>query len=161
MAKTDLGAKQVCPNCAAKFYDLSRRPAVCPKCTTAFDPAEEGVRARRGRSRVSANEPNYEDEDEEVEAKAKAKTGDEDEDEEVEATPEIDADAEVEPIVADDEDADGAPAGDELPEGFSEEEADLGDDAADDDSVPMIEDEEEFPEDEIGTIAGGDEDESR
>ena len=51
---------------------------------------------------------------------------------------------------------------DELPEGFSEEEADLGDDAADDDSVPMLEDEEEFPEDEIGDLPGNDdEDDSR
>ena len=56
MGKTDLGAKQSCPSCGAKFYDLNRRPAVCPKCTTSFDPAEEGVRARRGRSRVSAND---------------------------------------------------------------------------------------------------------
>ena len=38
---------------------------------------------------------------------------------------------------------------------------DLGDDAADDDSVPMLEDEEEFPEDEIGDLGGGDDDESR
>ena len=49
----------------------------------------------------------------------------------------------------------------ELPEGFSEEEADLGDDAADDDSVPMIEDEEELTEDDLGLPGGSDEDESR
>lgn len=160
LAKTDLGTKQVCPNCGAKFYDLSRRPAVCPKCTTSFDPAEEGVRARRGRGRAAANEPNYED-DEEVED-AKAKTAGDDDEEDAEATPEVDSEADVEPIITDDDDADDPATGDELPEGFSEADGDdLGDDAADDDSVPMLEDEEEFPEDEIGPIGGGDEDESR
>ena len=54
-----------------------------------------------------------------------------------------------------------APSGDDLPEGFSEEEADLGDDAGDDAGVPMLEDEEEFPEDEIGELPNEDEDESR
>jgi uncharacterized protein (TIGR02300 family) len=162
LAKTDLGSKQVCPNCGAKFYDLSRRPAVCPKCTTSFDPAEEGVRARRGRARVSAHDPAYDD-DEEAEDKKKAKVGDdEDEEEEVEETAEIDVEAEAEPVVVDDdEDAEATSktgGDDELPEGFSEEEADLGDDAADDDSVPMLEDEEEFPEDEIGELPGGDDD---
>ena len=40
MANPELGAKQVCPNCQAKFYDLTKRPAVCPKCQTEFDPDE-------------------------------------------------------------------------------------------------------------------------
>lgn len=160
MAKTDLGAKQVCPNCGAKFYDLSRRPAVCPKCTTSFDPAEEGVRVRRGRGRVAANDPTYED-DEELEG-AKAKTSDDEDDEDAESTPEVDSEADAEPLLTDDDDADETPGGDDIPEGFSEDDGeDLGDDAADDDSVPMLEDEEEFPEDEIGDLGGGDDDESR
>lgn len=162
MAKTDLGDKQLCPNCGAKFYDLRRRPAVCPKCTTAFDPAEEGVRAKRGRARVAAHDPAYDD-DEELDAKKKkAKSGDddEDEDEEAEETAEVDAEAEPDPIVTDDEeeDATAKSSEDELPEGFSEEEADLGEDAADDDTVPLIDDEEEFPEDELGGVAGENED---
>ncbi len=160
MAKTDLGSKQLCPNCGAKFYDLSRRPAVCPKCTTSFDPAEEGVRARRSRARVTTHGPSYEDEDEEVATTAKA-GGEEEEEEEVEATPEVDSEAEAEPLPGADDEDEAAPAGDDLPEGFSEEEADLADGAADDDSVPMLEDEEEFPEDEIGELPGGDEDENR
>ena len=160
MAKTDLGAKQVCPNCGAKFYDLGRRPAVCPKCTSSFDPAEEGVRARRTRTRVTAHDPSYEEEDEEVDVAAK-KTGDDDEEEEVEATPEVDSEADADPILSTDDEDEAAPSGDDLPEGFSEEEADLGDDAGDDAGVPMLEDEEEFPEDEIGELPGEDEDESR
>jgi uncharacterized protein (TIGR02300 family) len=152
-----LGDKQVCPSCGAKFYDLRRRPAVCPKCTTSFDPTEESVRSRRGRSRVAAHDPAYSDE-EEAEAKAKVKGagGDEDEEEEGEETPEVDVEAEAEPIITDEDEVE--PAADALPEGFSEEEAELADDAADDDSVPLLEDEEEFPEDEIGELPGGDED---
>ena len=38
MANPELGTKQVCPNCQAKFYDLNRRPAHCPKCDAEFDP---------------------------------------------------------------------------------------------------------------------------
>jgi uncharacterized protein (TIGR02300 family) len=159
LGKTDLGEKQVCPNCGAKFYDLRRRPAICPKCTTSFDPSEESARSRRGRGRVAANDA-YED-DEEVDAKAKPK-GDDDEEEEVETTPEVDAEAEAEPLVVDEEEEGAVPAaGDELPEGFSEEEADLGADAADDDSVPLLEDEEEFPEDEIGELPAEDDDDTR
>jgi uncharacterized protein (TIGR02300 family) len=152
-----LGEKQVCPNCGAKFYDLRRRPAVCPKCTTSFDPSEEGVRVRRGRSRVSAHEADYEDDEEAEETKAPRE--DEDDESEVEETAEVDAEAEAEPLVTD-EDEEGVvpPAGDELPEGFSEDdESELVEDA-DDDSVPLLEDEEEFPEDEIGEISGENED---
>lgn len=160
MAKTDLGEKQICPNCSAKFYDLRRRPAVCPKCTTSFDPVEEGVRAKRGRSRVAAHDATYED-DEEAAAKAKKKGEGDDEDEEVEEeTAEVDVEAGAEVLVTDDEDDDTvAKDDDEIPEGFSEGEADLEDDAADDDSVPLLEDEEEFPEDEIGEIPAADDDE--
>lgn len=156
MAKTDLGDKQVCPNCGAKFYDLRRRPAVCPKCTTSFDPAEEGVRVRRTRSRISAHEPAFE-EDEELQEGAKAEADGEEEEEEVEEAAEIDAEADAEPILTDDEDEDVAPSGDVLPEGFSEEEEDLGEDSGDD-AVPMLEDEEEFPEEELGELPGEDED---
>ena len=157
MAKTDLGDKQVCPSCGAKFYDLRKRPAVCPKCTTAFDPAEEGVRTKRGRSRVTANETNYGD-DEELEKKKKTADADDDEDgdeAETEEAVEIDAEAEAEPVVAEDDDEEKPKSEDELPEGFSEEEADLGEDAGDDEGVPMLEDEEEFSEDEICELPAG------
>lgn len=154
MAKAELGEKQVCPSCGAKFYDLGRRPASCPKCATSFDPAEEGVRLKRARTKTPAS---YEDEEEEAEGAKKAVATDEDE-EEIEVTPEIDAEGAGEVIVTDD-DEDGEPAGDELPPGFSEEEADLAD--AGDEDVPMLDDEEEFPEDEIGELPGADDDDGR
>jgi uncharacterized protein (TIGR02300 family) len=40
MAKPELGTKRVCVACSAKFYDLTRVPAVCPKCHTE-QPAEQ------------------------------------------------------------------------------------------------------------------------
>src|SRR5271170_7632396 len=34
MAKTELGTKRICVSCSARFYDLAKQPAVCPKCST-------------------------------------------------------------------------------------------------------------------------------
>ena len=39
MPKPDLGTKRVCVACNAKFYDMQKSPAVCPKCGTE-QPAE-------------------------------------------------------------------------------------------------------------------------
>ena len=38
MAKPELGTKRLCGSCGAKFYDLSKDPIVCPKCETVFHP---------------------------------------------------------------------------------------------------------------------------
>ena len=45
MAKPELGTKRVCVACGARFYDMSRTPALCPKCGTE-QPIEQ-PRARR------------------------------------------------------------------------------------------------------------------
>ncbi|MEJ0058407.1 MAG: TIGR02300 family protein [Terricaulis sp.] len=158
MAKAELGEKQVCPNCGAKFYDLTRRPATCPKCQTSFDPAEEGAKVKRSRSRSAAFPPGYDDEEEETEAKKKTAEGEDDEEEEVETAPEIDAVPDDPVVLDEEEEAEASP--DALPPGFSEEEADLEDDDAADDDVPLLDDEEEFPEDAIGELPAEDEDES-
>jgi uncharacterized protein (TIGR02300 family) len=34
MAKPELGVKRVCVACGTRFYDLTKSPAVCPKCGT-------------------------------------------------------------------------------------------------------------------------------
>jgi uncharacterized protein (TIGR02300 family) len=34
MAKPELGTKRVCVACGARFYDLTKIPALCPKCGT-------------------------------------------------------------------------------------------------------------------------------
>jgi uncharacterized protein (TIGR02300 family) len=40
MAKPELGLKRTCVSCGAKFYDMAKQPAVCPKCGTE-QPAEQ------------------------------------------------------------------------------------------------------------------------
>jgi uncharacterized protein (TIGR02300 family) len=152
LAAPELGAKQLCPNCQAKFYDLNRRPAHCPKCENEFDP-DEALKSRRVvRGRAA---PNYE---EEAEDKVVEKEADEDEDEAEEATPEIDAAVEAEPLETDDEVDPGepapAPGGDDLGVDFEEEVADEDDEAA-----PFLEDEEDdLGDDELEGLPDADED---
>ncbi|MDD2794409.1 FYDLN acid domain-containing protein [Acidocella sp.] len=40
MAKPELGSKHTCVSCGARFFDLGKEPAVCPKCATE-QPAEQ------------------------------------------------------------------------------------------------------------------------
>ena len=37
MPKPEFGKKVVCNNCEAKFYDLNRKPAICPHCGTEYE----------------------------------------------------------------------------------------------------------------------------
>ena len=145
MANPDLGTKQVCPNCQAKFYDLNRRPATCPKCATEFDP-EEAVRSRRVRARTTA--PDYEAD----EAPAKPKEADAEDEgfEEADDTPEIDEAIEAEPVEAD-EAEDGVPAAAPEPDlgvDFEEEGSEL---EAETEDVPFLEEEDEdaFPDEDL------------
>ncbi len=39
MAKPELGAKVLCRDCGARFYDLKRSDAECPKCSTIYKAA--------------------------------------------------------------------------------------------------------------------------
>ncbi len=154
MANPELGAKQICPTCSSKFYDLGRRPAHCPKCGAEFDP-EEALRSRRVRPRG----PLPEEEVEEVRPVADPEAEDEGYGVEAEEAPELDEGAAAEPLEVVDEDDTGEPvaAPDEsLGVDFSEDE-DLED--ANDDEVPFIEDEDdEFSEDEIDGIPAKDDD---
>jgi uncharacterized protein (TIGR02300 family) len=127
--KIDVGEKQTCPQCGAKFYDLTRRPAVCPKCSFSFDPGDEFVRAKRAKAtRANTYNPAADDDDDVTDADEK---------------------------VLADEDEDAAEE-DDLGEGFSEADVEV-EDAEDDDSVPFLEDDDEF-EEEIGDIGEKDED---
>ena len=95
MAAPELGQKQICPSCSAKFYDLNKRPALCPKCQTAFDP-EEALRNRRIRTRV----PDYEADEEKEEKVVEEVEGFE---EEADETPELDKAVEAEPLETDED----------------------------------------------------------
>lgn len=148
LASPELGSKQLCPNCQAKFYDLGRRPAVCPKCSTAFDP-EEAVKSRRNRARSTT--PDYEDAEEKPVKTAEEPDGFEDE---VDETPEIDAAVDADVLEVDDLDSDGVTtpnSPDDLGVDFAED-GDLEEEA---DDVPFLEDEDDdFPEDEIEGLPG-------
>ena len=154
MANPELGTKQICPNCQAKFYDLGKRPAHCPKCHTEFDP-DEAVRNRRVRARAVTpdTEADEEREDQVLGDEAEA----EDEDEDV-VTPELDEVADEPPLTTDDDDDTAEP-------GVSPVADDLGeftdDDVEDDADVPFLEeeDEDDFDDSEIeGLPEDGDED---
>jgi uncharacterized protein (TIGR02300 family) len=44
MPKVEWGKKVICLNCETKFYDLNRKPAVCPNCGTEYtDPTIDNV----------------------------------------------------------------------------------------------------------------------
>jgi uncharacterized protein (TIGR02300 family) len=53
VAKPEWGAKRICHNCGARYYDMRRDPIICPKCGTEFDP-EAFLKSRR--TRVAAVE---------------------------------------------------------------------------------------------------------
>jgi uncharacterized protein (TIGR02300 family) len=131
LANPELGSKQVCPNCQAKFYDLGKRPAHCPKCATEFDP-DEAVRSRRVRARAVAPEADEERDDQTTAAAS------EDEDDDV-ATPELDEVADEPPLA--DEDEDSAETGPAVSEDLGEftDDEEIEDDA----DVPFLEDDED------------------
>ena len=147
MANPELGTKQICPNCQAKFYDLGRRPAHCPKCAHEFDP-DEAVRNRRVRARTIVPDTD--------EAKDHVVENETDDDEEEAVTPELDEVVNDPTLVSDDEDDDSAePAAvsEDLGEFTDEEEVE------DDADVPFLEDEDDdFDESEIEGLPAGDED---
>jgi uncharacterized protein (TIGR02300 family) len=137
LANPELGTKQICPHCQAKFYDLSKRPAHCPKCGTDFDP-DEAVRSRRVRARAIVPDT---DADDEAEDQVVAKADDAEDEEEDAITPELDEVAD-EPPLATDDDEDAAepgvsPVADDLGE-FSDDE-----EVEDDADVPFLEEDED------------------
>ncbi len=56
MAKPELGTKRVCVACSARFYDLTKVPAVCPKCGTE-QPIEQPRPRRVGGNVVEDKRP--------------------------------------------------------------------------------------------------------
>ena len=73
MAKPELGLKRVCVSCGTKFYDLTKNPAVCPKCGIE-QPAEQPRPRRTGGNVVEDKRPKkaavVEDVDADVEVEA-------------------------------------------------------------------------------------------
>lgn len=110
------GLKRICANCGNRFYDLNKRPIVCPACDTEFT-GEIKLKTRRGRT-AAANDP--------AESQVKDKSKD-DEIEEDDA-PILEADDDDAPIIDADDDDDTISIND------------LDDDDDDDDNLDMDDD---------------------
>ena len=131
MAKPDLGTKRECPKCSAKFYDLGRRPARCPKCASEFDPDLVVLRRKAAADPVD---------DEEVAVKVKDPESDGFEDE-VDDTPEVgEAGDDIVVDDEDDDDAEGSGLSDDIPDGFEEDD---GEDPVDEDDTTVLLDDDE------------------
>ncbi|WP_082478868.1 MULTISPECIES: TIGR02300 family protein [unclassified Methylobacterium] len=120
MARPELGLKRQCMSCGAKFYDLDKDPATCPKCGTIYQ-------AIASSSRVAAPA---------LAARAAAVPADDDEDTDAEkggpeivSLDEVEAAEEDTDTTTDDSDSDSADSDDT----FLEEE-----DAGDDDVADLI-----------------------
>lgn len=108
MGKIDLGMKLTCESCGARFYDLNKTPATCPKCSASnnrpaiFKSRRASAAEEREEKRLAAlaaAKP-VKAEDEEVEA---AETDDDEDDEVIEDTSDLGEDDDVEVPVAKDE----------------------------------------------------------
>lgn len=155
MPKAELGEKQICPHCGAKFYDLGRRPAVCAKCHTAFDPDDETLKPKRAKARASAFKPDPKEAEDDSESEVEAETEDE---EEIDDAVELDAVVDDPVDTGEDEEEGGdVLSPDALPPGFSEDDPDLVDEdiAGDDDDDVLFEDDADFEDEAIEDVADG------
>jgi len=104
VGRPELGTKCVCASCAARFYDLSRSPAVCPKCGATQPPvavlAPRPVRSNFGSAHMSRRPLPVIAEEEAEPVTAVEDAEDEDVDDAADV-PEIDADvdADVDPVI--------------------------------------------------------------
>lgn len=70
MVNPKLGAKRVCEACGAKFYDLNKQPATCPKCNHSFDPLAAFVKSEPVREIAPTVEEDDDEEDDVLETEA-------------------------------------------------------------------------------------------
>ncbi|WP_404381103.1 TIGR02300 family protein [Caenispirillum salinarum] len=83
MAKPEWGTKRTCTHCGARFYDLNKRPIICPKCE-AENEAEVAPKLRRSKDSKVAKptkavaKPAAAEEEEDYEAESENEDTDED-----------------------------------------------------------------------------------
>lgn len=119
MSKPELGTKRDCPECGARFYDLHKEPAHCPKCHHEFIPEallkprktraeEEQAPKPEGEVEAPAQETSLEAADEEnkpAESKRKSNMDDEDgDDDEIQTEDDIPDIDDIEVDLEDDDD---------------------------------------------------------
>ena len=94
MAKPELGQKRICVSCSTRFYDLTKAPAVCPKCGTE-QPIEQ-PRPRRGGNVAELRKPKKPPVLEDAEADVEVEAADDEAEEGVlEDTSDLDDDADA------------------------------------------------------------------
>ena len=109
MANAELGHKQRCTSCGIKFYDLNKKPIICPSCNTEFDP-ESLLKSRRGRGGPKQEEKAAAADTDEGEAEIVSESDDDDFEDEDDVLPTEDS-----PIMAlGSDDEDESEAGSEL-----------------------------------------------
>jgi len=108
VGKSSLGVKLKCSRCEAKFYDLSKRSPVCPKCGAVYDTPAKSKSARGGEKTTNvqkevlpptevekkANSDELEDIDE-----LETTTNDEDDDNLMEDTSDLGEDDDVDSVI--------------------------------------------------------------
>ncbi len=108
MGKAELGLKLTCESCGARFYDLNKSPATCPKCGTSN--SRPAVFKTRGRpapeEREEKRAPVVEKPKPEEEEDAIPESEEDEEDEAViEDTSDLGEDDDVEVVVENDREA--------------------------------------------------------
>jgi uncharacterized protein (TIGR02300 family) len=154
LVKADLGTKRACPSCAARFYDLTKRPIECPKCGFSYEP-EALFKQRRSRAvePVAAGPVRAADSDDEEEEDEDEDENAESDEEEEEAETVVEAPLKV-AATGEDEDEDAEEEEAEAESGMSVVDADEevaiedievedDEDEAEDDILGEVEDEED------------------
>lgn len=121
------GLKRICMSCGARFYDLNKKPIICPTCNVEFT-GEIKVKSRRGRlpaemaeAQVDEAEPEVvEVETEEVESDEETVSLDELDEDSDDDGEDIELDADIDIDDLDDDDLDD----DDIDEDIAEEEDD-------------------------------------
>ncbi|MEL7491195.1 MAG: TIGR02300 family protein [Pseudomonadota bacterium] len=131
MSKQELGVKRDCPECGARFYDLNKEPAHCPKCEHDFIP-EALLKPRKTRA---PDEPAKEKEED---AKPEAETSLEDADQENKAA------TSTRKAALDEESDDDDDGGDDIDKSLAEfEDVDLDDDDDDESDNSLLVDDDD------------------
>ena len=90
MAKPDWGKKLTCPSCGARFYNLNKEPATCPKCeaTVEIQPVLKPRRTPAEAPKPKKVDKKVSDDDDDVDALL----DDDDDDDLIEDTSDLDDD---------------------------------------------------------------------
>lgn len=165
LANEELGIKRDCPNCGARFYDLKKDPAHCPKCDEEFTP-EVLLKPRRGRpdetaAKAKASKETEKDEDEEDDEEDEDEIPADERETSLDEADETGAEVKTKKRKSLDDDDDEEDDGDEE----KSEEDDIDEELAalelDEDDDTLIDDDDDDDDDISGVVTGSKEEEER